>query len=118
MELGFLANFWRSRRRCLTCSQCPRSSQRCLRACETCVLWEQQCQADSAKDVVIYAAQSKLLLSNLDLTAGNGDGGAGGEAGDDGLGDEVDEEAEPEVAADEDDVEDEEDEEEEDDEDE
>ena len=40
---------------------------------------------------------------HLDLTAGDGDGGAGGEAGDDGLGDEVDEEAQPEVAADEDD---------------
>ena len=48
--------------------------------------------------------ESKSTDSHLDLTAGDGEGGAGGEAGDDGLGDEVDEEAEPEeVAADEDD---------------
>ena len=40
--------------------------------------------------------------SHLNLTAGDGDGGARGEAGNDGLGDEVDEEAEPEVATDED----------------
>ena len=40
--------------------------------------------------------------SHLNLTAGDGDGGARGEAGNDGLGDEVDEEAEPEDATDED----------------
>ena len=39
--------------------------------------------------------KSKSRRSNLDLTAGDGDGGAGGEAGNDRLGDEVDEEAEP-----------------------
>ena len=39
----------------------------------------------------------ELTSSNLDLTAGDGDGGAGGEPGNDRLGDEVDEEAEPEV---------------------
>ena len=41
--------------------------------------------------------KSKSRRSNLDLTAGDGDGGARGEPGDDRLGDEVDEEAEPEV---------------------
>ena len=39
----------------------------------------------------------ELTSSNLDLTAGDGDGGARGEPGNDRLGDEVDEEAEPEV---------------------
>ena len=103
-ECWKLKNFGQCRRRRLTCSQCQHSSQLCLRACETCVLWERQCQADSAKDIVRlpkvftrFVLKLELTSSNLNLTAGDGDGGARGEPGDDRLGDEVDEEAEPEV---------------------
>ena len=56
----------------------------------------------SFKSFLRSVSESKLTDSHLNLTAGDGDGGARGEARDDGLGDEVDEEAEPEVAADED----------------
>ena len=47
--------------------------------------------------------ESKSTASHLDLTAGDGEGGAGGEASNHWLRDEVDQEAKPEVAHDDDD---------------
>ena len=58
----------------------------------------------SFKSFLRSVSESKLTDSHLNLTAGDGDGGARGEAGNDWLGDEVDEEAQPEVVTDEHDV--------------